>query len=141
VSTTEPLAAPRLWSTRRLVAATVVAAIAVAVFVRLVQPSAPTSTVLHSGTAHYAVTIDIAKPRIGTTAAQIELTPAATAVDIQPVMPLMGYATPPLRATPTGTGFHIDALLLAMTGPWELRITITGPAGSDHLIAPLTVSG
>jgi len=114
----------------------------------LLWPSAPGPTVLHTGTATYAVTVTVDSTRVGMTGVEVDLTgrtaatPPATAVEVDPVMPLMGHATPPAAAQPLGDGrHHADGVELMMTGPWELRLSISSRGGVEYLTLPLAVSG
>jgi hypothetical protein len=128
-------------SGRVLIAGGVVAAV-VAIVV-LVWPTPPGPAVLHTGTSHYVITAIVDSPRIGSTAVEIDLAgrdgPAGpVAVRVQAVMPLMGYATPPVTAVPVGGGrYRADGVPLMLIGQWELLLSI----GVDHLTLPLTVGG
>jgi hypothetical protein len=63
-------------------------------------------------------------------------------MDVEAVMPLMGHATPPVSAVPVGGGrYRAEGVPLMMTGPWQLRISMTAADGIDHLMLPLSVSG
>lgn len=133
---------------RAIVVAAVVAAVLILVG-WLRWPSSPGATVLYTGTARYTATITVADPRIGSTDITVALatrtgTPAGNAtIVVQATMPLTGLATPPLPATATGSGrYDTPDVPLMMTGPWQLRLTITDPTGtSDNLLVPLTVTG
>jgi hypothetical protein len=114
------------------------------------HPSSP--AVLHTGTAHYVIAVTTERPRVGTSGVEIALTardsgtaqPAIEAVQIQAVMPLMGYATQPVTAGPTtqdGSRFRAAGLPLMAPGPWELLVAITFPGGADYVTLPLWVSG
>ena len=127
----------------------IIAAVAVAtIAVWLLWPAPPGPAVLHAGISRYVVTATIENPRIGATAVEIDLTtrtgdPAPpVVVDIEAIMPLMGQATPPVPAAPAGAGRHrAEGVPLMMTGPWQLRISITAPDSVDHLMLPLSVGG
>lgn len=138
--------APR--SRRVLVAGGVVAVLAVVALGLLGWPSAPGATTLHTGTSHYVVTASVASPRIGSTAVEIDLSgrgsamTGKTSVQVEAVMPLMGYATPPVTAVPVSGGrYRADGVPLMMTGQWELLLSIDFTGGVDHLTLPLTVGG
>ena len=132
----------------RAIAATAIAVVLVLAG-WLLWPSQPGATVLYAGTARYTATITVADPRIGSTDITVALatrggTPAGDAtVVVQATMPLMGLATPPLHATATGARrYDTSDVPLMMTGPWQLRLTITGPTGTtDNLLVPLDVTG
>jgi hypothetical protein len=135
---------------RGVLAATgAVAAVALAIVAGwLLWPTPPGPAVLHGGTARYVVTATVDSPRIGAAAVDIDLTtrtgdPAPpVAVDVEAVMPLMGHATPPVAAVPVGGGrYRAEGVPLMMTGPWQLRISMTAADGIDHLMLPLSVSG
>lgn len=135
---------------RGVLAATgAVAALGLAIVVGwLLWPTPPGPVVLHGGTARNVVTATVDSPRIGATAVDIDLRtrtgdPAPpVGVDIEAVMPLMGHATPPVPAVPVGAGrYRAEGVPLMMTGPWQLRISITAPDGIDHLMLPLSVGG
>jgi hypothetical protein len=114
-------------------------------------PRPPGPTVLHTGTAHYVVVVTAAQPRLGTTDIDIVATPrdssgalSVEAIRVQGAMPLMGHATEPAIATPTGQGgtdFRVAAVPLMMTGTWELLISIAFSGGAEDLTLPLWVSG
>ncbi|HEY0452682.1 FixH family protein [Actinophytocola sp.] len=137
---------------RRLLGGVVVAvvgAVVVAVVVGwLVWPTPPGPVVLHAGTSHYVVTATVDSARIGGTAVEIDLSTRArvpvdhATVEIDAVMPLMGHAAPPAPAESAGGGRYRAAQVpLMMTGPWELHVSIDGPAGADNLMLPLAVTG
>jgi len=100
------------------------------------------------GHIRYVVTATIENARIGATAVEIDLTtrtgdPAPpVAVDIEAIMPLMGQATHRYPRPPPGPGrYRAEGVPLMMTGPWQLRISITAPDSVDHLMLPLSVGG
>jgi hypothetical protein len=104
-------------------------------------------TVLHGQSVDYSLQVSVANPRMGSTPVDITVTDRAghpatpSAVSIEPVMPAMGHATSPVAATSTAGGhFHAD-VPLPMTGQWELTIALSGPAGAEHIVLPLTVTG
>jgi len=114
----------------------------------LLWPAPPGPAVLHAGTPRYVVTVTVDNPRIGAATVEIDLAARAdatalpAAVDIEAVMPLMGHATPPVSAVPVGAGrYRAEGVPLMMTGPWQLRISLTAPDGVDHLMLPLSVGG
>jgi hypothetical protein len=126
-------------------AATVAAAVILA---GLVRPGTPGRTVLHTGSAHYAVTAAVDSTKVGSTGVEIDVTDrtgaaaSPTAVNIQAVMPMMGHAAPPVTATPAGAGrYRAAGVPLMMAGPVELLLSIDYPGGVDHLTLPLTVGG
>jgi len=133
---------------RRAIAATT-AVIALLLLGWLLWPSPPGATVLYAGTARYAVTVTVGDPHIGSTDVTVTLASRTgkpvgnAAILLQATMPLMGLAAPPIPATSTGTGrYDTSGVPLMMTGPWQLRLTITGPTGTtDNLLVPLTVTG
>ena len=109
----------------------------------LLWPSPPSATTLHAGTPHYAITATVASPRIGSTDVTIDVSGGdATAVTVEAVMPLMGFATPPAPALPQGDHRTATGLSLMMTGPWELYLSVTGhDGGTDTAMVPFTVTG
>jgi hypothetical protein len=134
--------------TRRvLVAGVAVAAILVAgVLFWFLRPTPAGPVVLHAGTPHHAVTATVGSAKTGTTAIDVGLTDRAggpalpVTVEIEAVMPLMGHATPPVAAAPTGGGhYRADAVPLLMAGPWELRLSISTPGGVETLTLPISV--
>jgi hypothetical protein len=59
-------------------------------------------------------------------------------------MPLMGYATQPVTASPITEGnsrFRAGGLPLMVTGAWELLVGINFPGGADYVMLPFWVSG
>jgi hypothetical protein len=104
----------------------------------LAWPSRPTGTTLRAGN----VTVTIPDPHPGLTDVALALTgPGATGafIQVQAVMPLMGFATPEVAATAAGAGHYtVAGVALVTTGPWELRVRITG---RDALTWPFQVSG
>jgi hypothetical protein len=138
---------------RALTAAGAVVTIAAATILGwFAWPHPPGPTVLHTGTAHYVIAVTADSPRLGTSDVEIALTaresggaqPPIEAVQIQGVMPLMGYATQPVTAgsiPQAGSRFHAAGLALMVTGPWELLVAITFPGGADYVTLPIWVSG
>jgi hypothetical protein len=115
-------------------------------------PHPPGSTVVHTGTAHYAIAVTADRPSLGTSDVEIGLTARDSgsaqhpieAVQIQAVMPLMGYATQSLTAdsiAQDGSRFRAHGLPLMVPGPWELLVAITFPGGADYVTLPLWVLG
>lgn len=135
---------------RRAIAAAVVVLVPVlAVIGWLVWPHPSGATTLYTGTDRYAATVTVARPRVGDSDVTVALANRAgapvgnAAVQLQATQPLMGLATPAIPATSTGTGrYTASGVPLMMTGPWQLRLTVTGPAGDTEILqVPLTVTG
>jgi len=103
----------------------------------LARPAHP-GTTLHAGN----LTVTIADPHPGLTDVALALTgPGATGafIEVQAVMPLMGYATPEVAATAAGAGHYtVAGVPLVTAGPWELRVRVTG---RDVLTWPFQVTG
>ncbi|HEY0530864.1 MAG TPA: hypothetical protein VGD29_04620 [Actinoplanes sp.] len=108
----------------------------------LVWPSSPGPLVLHASTRATAVTVTIARPRLGMTDLDISASPGAFIL-VQASMPLMGYATPQVAATAAGAGrYTVAAVHLMTTGPWELRVAITPRGGTrEDVMLPFDVTG
>lgn len=130
-------------SRRGVTFAVAVAVAVVAVLVAVLRPSPPGPAVLHAVSTHYAVTATVRNPRPGTTSVDVDLTDPAgrpvggAAVRIQPVMPQMGHAGPPITAVPTGGGgYRADGVPLMMAGSWQLLLVV----GADHLTLSFPVS-
>jgi hypothetical protein len=115
-------------------------------------PHPPGPTVLYTGTAHYVTAVTADSPRLGATDVDIALTardtgtgqPPIEAVQIQAVMPLMGYSSQPVAAgsvTQGSSRFRAAGLPLMVTGPWELLVAITFRGGADYVTLPFWVSG
>lgn len=111
-------------------------------------PAKATAAVLHGATPRYPVTITIDPPRIGTAAIAVDIAarPGATpptTVSVEPTMPLLGLAVPPVGATARSPGhFQASDVVLLATGPCELRIVLTDRQGNaSELVVPFTVSG
>lgn len=127
--------------------AAIVAAVLVLAWVA--WPARPKAVTLYSGTEHYAITVTIDDPRVGTTALEVSITdredpnlPESETVTVELVMPLMGHAMPPLREVVSGrTTF--DQVMLSMAGPWDIVVTVTPPSGDpdERATMPLWVSG
>ena len=115
----------------------------------LVWPSAPGPAVLRASTGASAVTVTVARPRLGSTDLSIALASPSGAAQpgafilVQATMPLMGYATPQVAATAAGgASYTVAAVHLMTTGPWELRLSITPRGGSrEDLLLPFDVTG
>jgi hypothetical protein len=112
----------------------------------LLWPSGTSGTELYSGTSRYVVHVTIDQTRIGSTGVTIVLTTRAGSVpkpapevSVEAVMPLMGFATPPVAAMAAGNGHYTaSGVPLMMTGPWELHVFI---GSTDDLTLPFTVTG
>jgi hypothetical protein len=153
VMATDAPTAPTGASRRRARTATGIATAIVALLILgwLLWPSPPGPTVLRAGTPHYVVTATLETPRLGMTGVDIEVaardphtaTTTVGTVQVQAVMPLMGYATEPITTTPAPDTAHSRAagLPLMMTGPWQLLVSIPRSGGTDHLVLPFWVSG
>jgi hypothetical protein len=137
--------------TRLLIVAALVA-IAAAILGWWAWPRPASATVLHTGTAHFVIAVTADHPRLGACDVEIVLTaressgaqPPIDAVQIQAIMPLMGYATQPVTASPITEGnsrFRAGGLPLMVTGPWELLVAINFPGGADYVTLPFWVSG
>ena len=118
----------------------------------LLWPAQGGPAVLHTGTARYVVTATVDNPRIGSTAIEFTLVPRsagparAAIVDLEAVMPLMGHATPSVRAVSVGGDrYRADGVALMMPGSWELMVSIhvdgAVDGAVDNLVLPLPVSG
>jgi hypothetical protein len=121
----------------RALAAALVAAVLV-LLGWLAWPSRQAGTTVRAG----HVTVTITDPHPGLTDVAIGLTgPGATGafIQVQAVMPLMGFATPEVAATAAGAGHYtVAGVALMTTGPWELHVRITGRAA---LTWPFQVTG
>jgi hypothetical protein len=111
-------------------------------------PSGATATVLHGETPRYTVALTIDRPRIGTTAIEVDVVTyfgaaAPATVSVEPTMPLLGLAVPPVGASARSVGhFWASDVTLLATGPCELRIILTDRQGkTSQLVLPFTVSG
>jgi len=136
----------------RLLTAAALVAIAAAILGWWAWPRPTSATVLHTGTAHFVIAVTADHPRRGACDVEIVLTaressgaqPPIDAVQIQAIMPLMGYATQPVTASPITEGnsrFRAGGLPLMVTGPWELLVAINFPGGADYVTLPFWVSG
>jgi hypothetical protein len=136
----------------RLLTVAALVAIAAAILGWWAWPRPASATVLHTGTAHFVIAVTADYPRLGACDVEIVLTaressgaqPPIDAVQIQAIMPLMGYATQPVTASPITEGnsrFRAGGLPLMVTGPWELLVAITFPGGADYVTLPFWVSG
>jgi hypothetical protein len=113
----------------------------------LVWPKPPGPVVLHASTSHYVITATVDSVRIGTTNIEIDLTTRAggpvdhAMVEVEAIMPQMGYATPVPAGSSVGNGhYRVAQVPLMMTGRSELQVSIEA-LGVDNLILPLSVSG
>ena len=136
----------------RLLTVAALVAIAAAILGWWAWPRPTSATVLHTGTAHFVIAVTADYPRLGACDVEIGLTaressgaqPPIDAVQIQAIMPLMGYATQPVTASPITEGssrFRAGGLPLMVTGPWELLVAINFPGGADYVTLPFWVSG
>lgn len=135
--------------TARLVVAGIVAVAVLGVLGWLLWPSGTAATTLRGGTSRYAVDVTIDQSHIGSTDMAIAVTdrngaavPVTPAISVEAVMPLMGFATPPLSATASGRGrYTVSGVPLMMTGPWELHVSINDNSRADDVVLPFTVTG
>lgn len=117
--------------TGKATAAVAIATAAVlAALMWLLRPADDALT-LRAGTAHQTVTLTIDNPRAGDTGITIELAghdgrPLTDAfIRAQPVMPLMGHATPEKIATATGGGrYTVAGAHFMAAGPWQMNLRI-----------------
>lgn len=146
------MTAPRRTRQTRLLTAAALVVIAAAILGWWAWLRPASATVMHTGTAHFVVAVTADYPRLGACDVEIALTaresgggrPSIDAVQIQAVMPLLGYATQPVTASPITEGnsrFHAGGLPLMVTGPWELLVAINFPGGADYATLPFWVSG
>jgi hypothetical protein len=124
---------------------------AVTVLVALGWLLRPTNdaTTLRAGTPRQTVTLTIDNTRVGDTGITIELAdhdgrPLSEAfIRVQPVMPLMGHATPEKVATAVQGGrYTVAGIHFMTTGPWQIHLRVTLADGThDELVMPFHVTG
>ncbi|WP_326627024.1 FixH family protein [Nonomuraea fuscirosea] len=95
-------------------------------------------------TATYAVHLSVDRPRTGANTFDIEVEGrkggTLTEVGLEPVMPQMGHAYPPVTATPLGAGrFRAAGTVLTMPGMWRITVTVRGANGAEQAVFPLVV--
>lgn len=127
-----------------LAAAAVLVLAGLAVF--LWPRGASGSTTASQSTATHTVALSMAEPKIGDNTVTLDVTdrrgqPAVLdTVRLEPVMPQMGHALPPLSAVAEGPGrYRARGHLFHMSGPWQLTVVLHGPTGSDRVVFPLLV--
>ncbi|WNV83996.1 FixH family protein [Umezawaea sp. Da 62-37] len=109
-------------------------------------PAADVPTTAKASTARYTVRLSVDDPRAGPNSIGLEVTdpqgaPAAPdEVVVEPVMPQMGHAYPPVTATAEGPGrFRAAATDLPMAGPWQITVSLRDASGVDQVVLPLLV--
>ena len=112
-------------------AAAILFPLLLAVAAPLMWPGTATATTLRGGTPTGTVTVVVDEARPGEADLTIRLTardgtPVTGAfVQVQAIMPLLGYATPEVAATAAGGGrYTVTGIRLMSTGPWELRLRL-----------------
>lgn len=103
---------------------------------------------LRAATATYQVRLSLDGPRVGPNDVRLEVTDAAGGpvvaeeVTVEPVMPHMGHASPPVTAASEGPGrYRAGGAELPMAGPWELGVTIRAAGGAERAVFDLLVQG
>jgi hypothetical protein len=95
---------------------------------------APAGITLRAGN----LTVTVADPHPGMTDVALILTGTGALIQVQAVMPLIGYATPEVAATAAGAGHYtVSDVTLITVGLWELRVRV---AGRDALTWPFQVT-
>ncbi|GAA1670896.1 hypothetical protein GCM10009733_080280 [Nonomuraea maheshkhaliensis] len=122
------------------------AVLALAAFLLVLRPwQGEGTTTLTASTATYAVRLSVDRPRSGANTFDIEVegrnggtTPDQ--VSLEPVMPQMGHAYPPVTASPLGAGrFRAAGAVLPMPGMWRITVTVSGTNGTEQAVFPLVV--
>jgi YtkA-like len=88
-------------------------------------------TTMTAYTTGYTVRLSIDRPREGPNTFDFEITARGGApadldeVSLQPVMPQMGHAYPPVTAVRTAPGhYRAKDIVLAMPGYWRINVTL-----------------
>lgn len=110
-------------------------------------PARHASLVLHGGTPAQIVTVTL-DDRVGASDIGIELADRSgnpvphAMIEVQAVEPRMGYAGEPVVAADHGTGsYRATKVGFMMTGPWQLRLSITTAGRTENLSLPLWIGG
>lgn len=132
---------------RRLVAVVAVVVGGLGAVIWWLWPEREPAIVLYGGTGRYLVAVTVGD-RVGMSDVGIRITdrngkPLPDAqIRVQAVEPRMGYAAEPVTAVATAAGDYRAAQVpFMMSGPWEVRVSITGGDGADELALPLWISG
>ncbi len=103
-------------------------------------------TTMKTSTASYTVRLVANGPRTGANTFDLEIkdrdgTPSAVdEVTIQPVMPQMGHAYPPVTAARLAPGrYRAENAVLPMSGMWRINVTLRGAKGVEQGYIPLIV--
>ncbi|WP_220448772.1 FixH family protein [Nonomuraea mesophila] len=127
--------------------AVVVALIAAALLVVPPWLTGAGGTTMTASTAAYTVRLSTDGPREGPNTFDLDVTTRDGApadlddVTLQPVMPQMGHAYPPVTAVRTGPGrYRAKDTVLAMTGYWQINVTLRGANDVQHAAFTLLVS-
>ncbi|WP_199440924.1 FixH family protein [Umezawaea beigongshangensis] len=135
----------RRWMRAAPVAALLVAVVVAAAVVLFARPgsgSAPAA--LEAATSRHGVRLVVDAARAGTTGVDVEVSgaPDVDEVRIEPAMPHMGHALPPIPAQRTGDGrYRAAEVPLDMAGQWELTVVVDDARGAERVVFPLLISG
>ncbi|MEC3975409.1 FixH family protein [Amycolatopsis sp. H20-H5] len=106
--------------------------------------SGPTVTKTVAGA--YTVQLSVDAPKLGTNTLAVDVADSGgkpvrlDEVTVEPVMPQMGHALTPVKATSDAPGRYLAAdTVLPMSGQWELTVSLRGPAGAAQVVLPLLV--
>ncbi|GGP03522.1 FixH family protein [Nonomuraea glycinis] len=104
------------------------------------------ATTLKTSTASYTVHLVTNRPRAGANTFDLEIKDrdgAPSAMDevtLQPVMPHMGHAYPPVTAAQLAPGrYRAENAVLPMSGMWRITVTLHGAHGVEQGVFPLMV--
>jgi hypothetical protein len=130
---------------RLLIIVIVVAVLSVAAWVLWPAPEGRTTSAATAGP--YLVRITGDAPKVGVNTLTVEVSgngaqpPHPDSVTLEPAMPQMGHAAPPVVATEDSVGrYHAD-VDLPMTGQWEIGVRIAAAGQTHQAVLSITTTG
>lgn len=123
---------------RRLVPIAAVLVVVAGLSIWWLWPSSGGESAQRMTAGPYQVTLRVGdgSPRTGDNTVDLDITtgqgdPATPQrVSVDPAMPQMGHAVPPIAATVVTPGHYRATVNLPMPGQWEVAVQLAGPQGS-----------
>lgn len=134
-------------SRQRLLVIAAIAAVIVGAGLRLLWPSSTADSAALATAGPYRVQLSSEPPKIGITPITVEIsgiavrTPTPDVVTLEPAMPQMGHATPPVTAIAQGDGRYRADVDLSMAGQWDITVRIAAGGQVHEAVLNVTTDG